>query len=161
MHKGHKHSDATKQKMRNAKARLVSTGWHSWNKGKPWSAESKAKMRLAKLGIPQSSESNKKRSLALRGSKSYRWRGGVSTEHERLRGTMEFRQWKVSVFRRDNRTCVLCGYHGSSIEADHIMPFAYFPDLRLEIFNGRTLCKKCHKSTDTYGVGATKLYGNI
>jgi len=38
-----------------------------------------------------------------------------------------------------------------------IKPFAYFPELRLVIANGRTLCIPCHKKTDTYLSKATKF----
>ena len=56
------------------------------------------------------------------------------------------------VFKRDNFKCVLCGdKKGGNIEADHIKDFALYPELRLDINNGRTLCKSCHKKTDNYG----------
>lgn len=29
--------------------------------------------------------------------------------------------------------------------------FALHPELRLDINNGRTLCKSCHKKTENYG----------
>ena len=32
----------------------------------------------------------------------------------------------------------------ASLEADHIKDFALFQDLRLDINNGRTLCKSCN-----------------
>ena len=58
----------------------------------------------------------------------------------------------MSVFRRDNFTCVLCNKSKSGqLEADHIKPWCDFPELRFDIDNGRTLCRDCHKTTDTYG----------
>ena len=44
-----------------------------------------------------------------------------------------------------------CGLSGGVIQADHIKPYSLYPELRLEIDNGRTLCKPCHIKTDTYG----------
>lgn len=86
------------------------------------------------------------------------WRGGISTEHHRIRQSKKFKDWRVAVFERDNYTCQHCGVRGGYLEPDHIKPFAYFPELRFELSNGRTLCKPCHKETDTYGVKAKRLY---
>jgi 5-methylcytosine-specific restriction endonuclease McrA len=44
--------------------------------------------------------------------------------------------------------------HGSRLEADHIKPFCRFPELRLVVSNGRTLCKDCHRKTPTWGARA-------
>jgi len=59
----------------------------------------------------------------------------------------EAQNWRISVFKRDNYTCQLCEVRGAYLEADHIKPWAYFPELRYELSNGRTLCKKCHNLT--------------
>lgn len=53
-------------------------------------------------------------------------------------------------FMKDGYTVVL--------NADHIKPFAYFPELRLELSNGRTLCVECHRKTPTFARGARKIY---
>jgi hypothetical protein len=43
-----------------------------------------------------------------------------------------------------------CEKRGGELHADHIKQFAYYPTLRFVLDNGRTLCKECHKQTDTY-----------
>jgi 5-methylcytosine-specific restriction endonuclease McrA len=64
-----------------------------------------------------------------------------------LRYSKEADDWRTSVFKRDDYTCQLCGIRGTYLEADHIKPWAYFPELRFELSNGRTLCKTCHNKT--------------
>lgn len=60
-------------------------------------------------------------------------------------------QWRKAIFERDNYTCQLCGLRGGPLHADHIKPYAAYPELRWELSNGRTLCVPCHKKTPTYG----------
>ena len=69
----------------------------------------------------------------------------------RVRGSKEYDAWRSEVFRRDDYTCKSCGQRGGKLHADHIKPFALFPELRLDVSNGRTLCKPCHLKTDTWG----------
>lgn len=63
------------------------------------------------------------------------------------RYSKESKHWRMAVFKRDNYTCQLCGIRGTYLEADHIKPFAFFPNLRYELSNGRTLCRLCHNKT--------------
>ena len=86
------------------------------------------------------------------------WKGGKSSVLEKLRKSFEYEEWRKKVFERDLYTCQHCGEIGGLLNADHIMPFAYFPDLRFELSNGRTLCLKCHQKTDTYMGRAKALY---
>lgn len=58
--------------------------------------------------------------------------------------------WRKLVLARDEHRCVACGSK-EHVEIDHITPYSKAPELRLELTNGRTLCKSCHKVTDTYG----------
>jgi hypothetical protein len=86
-----------------------------------------------------------------RGENHFRWRGGATSEGEKIRKSKEYIEWRTSVYTRDNFTCVFCGKVGGKLNADHIKPFSLYPELRLELSNGRTLCFNCHKKTDTYG----------
>jgi 5-methylcytosine-specific restriction endonuclease McrA len=78
------------------------------------------------------------------------WKGGISPENQRQRGTSAYKLWRIAVFHRDHYTCQHCGQVGGELNADHILPFAYYPELRLELSNGRTLCLPCHEKTPSY-----------
>ena len=99
------------------------------------------------FGRSHSPETGKK----VSGENHYNWQGGRTAENKRMRKSPEYRLWREAVFARDNHTCRFCGKRGGELHADHIKPFAYFPELRFAIDNGRTLCVPCHKSTPTYG----------
>ncbi|MDE2218681.1 MAG: HNH endonuclease [Patescibacteria group bacterium] len=105
------------------------------------------------VGKKQSKETREKLSKLFSGEKSSNWKGGITPKNKSIRGSLEYRLWRESVFKRDNYTCIWCGQRGGRLEADHIKPFAYFPELRFAIDNGRTLCRQCHKKTNTYPIG--------
>ena len=84
------------------------------------------------------------------------WRGGKTPKILALRMSLKYKIWRRAVFERDNYKCVICGYKGNKLNADHIKPFCDYPELRFVIDNGRTLCVSCHKTTDTFGRKAIK-----
>ena len=88
-------------------------------------------------------------SIAWMGENNPKWCGGVTPKNRIIRTSVAYRQWRQKVFARDNWSCVICGSK-KHIEADHIFQFAYHPELRLEITNGRTLCHEHHLQTPTY-----------
>ena len=116
------------------------------------SPEAIEKIKLAGVGRKDTEETRIRKSLnsRLRGSKNPFWRGGITSANKQVRESLEYRLWRESVFKRDSWTCVLCAKKGY-VEADHIKPFCDYIELRFELSNGRTLCKECHKNTDTYG----------
>lgn len=77
------------------------------------------------------------------GENTWRWNGGVTPKYKSIRMSAAYNQWRTNVFTRDKFQCVLCGNSGK-LHADHIKPFSEFPELRLNINNGRTLCIPCH-----------------
>jgi len=85
------------------------------------------------------------------GDKSHLWKGGLTKRSKIEKTCAKYRHWRMSVFKRDNFTCVICGVHNRTLEADHIKPQSVHPELRYDLKNGRTLCHECHKKTDTYG----------
>lgn len=80
-----------------------------------------------------------------RGPANNKWRGGITPQIQRIRTSVEMRGWRNAVFARDGFTCQICGKHGGDLHADHIQPFALFPELRFEVTNGRALCIPCHR----------------
>ena len=83
---------------------------------------------------------------------------GSTPEYHAIRNSNRYYIWRIAVFTRDNYTCQSCGQIGGELHADHIKQFAFYPELRLELSNGRTLCKPCHTKTDTYMKGRKKVF---
>ena len=68
------------------------------------------------------------------------------TDEERSVARMypEYYEWRAAVFERDNHTCQKCGKIGGKLRAHHIDGYANNEEMRLELSNGATLCKKHH-----------------
>ena len=113
--------------------------------------------RLRALGRCCSVETRRKMSKSHLGELAPNWRGGITVLHRKLRNTLDYRLWREAVFKRDDWTCQFCFVRGGKLNADHIQPFSLFPDLRLDVSNGRTLCEACHRKTDTYARGACRV----
>lgn len=145
-HKGLKHSPATVAKIINSR---------KWYKH---SAETKLKIGMKKRGKPLH---------ALRGDKNPSWKGGTVELRQKINKLFQYRQWRSDIYNRDNFTCVLCGNNISgNLECDHY-PKPFFEIIRdnkidstikamiceelWDLNNGRTLCKQCHRKTETYG----------
>jgi hypothetical protein len=79
------------------------------------------------------------------GDKARHWQGGKTRERCRIRGRLDYREWRDQVFKRDRWTCQKCGKIGGDLHAHHVKPFAKYPELRTVVFNGLTLCLRCHR----------------
>ena len=143
--KGNKHTEETKKKMS-----VDRKGKLAWNKGVLLSEEHKRKISE---GVP-------------RGKNCHLWTGGLTPTYDQIRGCWKYRNWRQKVFQRDKYICQECGYKkGHILEADHLTPFRVILEKNKittfikaqnckelwNIKNGRTLCKPCHKKTETWG----------
>lgn|SRR3990167_622865 len=121
------------------------------------SETTKKKIRKSHLGKKLSAKHRLKVIKSLNhgnGSQNNNWQGGKTpitiAVANKLRGTGALKIWRQRVLKRDGYKCVNCGSK-ENLHADHIAPFALYPELRTSVDNGRTLCVGCHRKTDTYG----------
>lgn len=128
------------------------TGVTPWNKGvEMWKDREHPRGTLGKTlptkGKKLSDERKKQISEVHNGIKyptlsagnHWNWKGGIAKERDKVKHTQEYKDWRTAVFTRDGYTCQSCGTKGGSLEAHHLKS------------NGQTLCKVCHRKTDTYG----------
>jgi hypothetical protein len=93
----------------------------------------------------------------ISGENNWNWKGGITSETDKIRQSIEYRIWQNAVKKRDKYTCQCCGRKYKDISVHHIFPFADYEDLRFEIDNGICMCKDCHDSRivgsfhNTYG----------
>lgn len=72
------------------------------------------------------------------------FKGAQSDELKLIRCSAKMRIWRKQVLERDNYTCQICGGKGCGLNVHHIKCFSLYPELRFDVSNGITLCRKCH-----------------
>lgn len=90
------------------------------------------------------------------GANNPRWKGGIYPQHLKERHSEKMKITRAEVFKRDNYTCKFCGRKRKPkdrviLEIHHKKSFAIHKELRFDMKNIITLCKECHKITDSYG----------
>lgn len=131
-------------------------------KGRIVSVETREILRQQHLGAPCPEITKEKLSLYWsgrerpnrQGEKSQLWKGGITRPDLLFKHGIEFRVWRMAVFTRDNFTCQKCGgSNGFKLNAHHIQNYAQYPEQRIVLENGITLCLKCHRLFHrTYGI---------
>lgn len=83
------------------------------------------------------------------GKKSPKWNFN-KTDEDRAgqRNISGYNEWRKQVYKRDNYTCQICktsnGHGDSKLNAHHLESYQYNKELRCDVNNAITLCKKCH-----------------
>lgn len=131
--KGYKHSDKQKEKISKSK-----TG-----------VKSKSNTKFIKGHIPWNISKTGEESLIF-GDKNPNWKGGITEKDKLERMSSKYKNWRKSVFERDDYTCQECDIRGVYLEAHHIKSWSEYPELRYELDNGKALCIDCHSLTDNY-----------
>jgi 5-methylcytosine-specific restriction endonuclease McrA len=108
----------------------VLKGKPSRNLGKKASDETRLKQRMAKLGNG--------------GSTHWNYKHGKSKEINKHYCSSDYKNWRRSVFIRDEYTCKHCGESHVHIHAHHIVPLVEDISKIYDINNGMTLCVNCH-----------------
>ncbi|MDE2227280.1 MAG: HNH endonuclease [Patescibacteria group bacterium] len=135
-----KHSEETKAKIsENRKGKCLGNqqgfkkGMEPWNKGIPYfihDAEWRTKV----------SKANSKEN-------HWNWKGGITSQNQRMRNSFRHKEWSKAVYARDKWTCQKCGLNDHhKIIAHHIVEWSKDPSLRFDVSNGVTLCRSCHMS---------------
>lgn len=162
---GREISEETRRKLSEAKKGSKHPLW-----GKRHTEETKNKMRDTKINqyrnnseliirisnsvkkLWRDSEYHKKHT----GPNHHWWKGGITKREETLAHALraELRNWAKEVLERNNYTCQRCGIRSEGkrvMQVHHIKSVLEYPSLVLDIANGITLCKNCHRNTESYG----------
>ena len=118
-------------------------GKSSWNKGKHHSEKTKKKIRdWLKNNLTEA----QKKGLDRTGCVPWNFKGNKDWENQKIRHSKEHKQWALEVYKKDKYHCKSCKKHceRNGIVAHHIKSFSQYPELRFEVNNGITLCRKCH-----------------
>ncbi len=131
-------------KLRSEETKIGLRGKKAWNKGT--------------TGIIKANTGSFKKGQTS-GDKNARWMGGISTENEKCRHSEESKNWQKKVKERDNYSCQKCDEKRRRYTtAHHILNFSNHIELRFNVDNGITFCRKCHKAFHIkYGVRNNNL----
>lgn len=103
--------------------------------------------------------------LRRSGKNNPNWRGGTSSKNDKIRGTVEYKKWRKTIFGLDDYSCQCCNDNtGGNLQAHHIDNFSDNLDKVFNIDNGITLCNLCHDFRKygsfhhTYGTKGNNIY---
>lgn len=73
------------------------------------------------------------------------WKGSKITNEVRERRSYETKIWRERCKERDGYRCTICG-SADLLHVHHILEFKNYPERRLDLNNGKTVCVFCHET---------------
>lgn len=102
----YKHTEEAKRKIGEANSRRI------------WSLKSREKSREIRKRLFAEGKLKKPNSgMIRRGKDNNMWKGGITPENKRIRGSLEFKLWRKAIFERDNFICQKYGILGGELVA--------------------------------------------
>lgn len=83
------------------------------------------------------------------GEKNPMWNGGIENESIDRRILMEYKKWRLRVYKKYQYKCYICGSE-KNIAAHHLYGFKDYPEFRYDVDNGVVLCGECHVGYHAY-----------
>ena len=88
-------------------------------------------------------------SCSRKGERNPSWDSAITDEERKKRRkwecSNEIKEWRDSVFKRENYTCEKCGVRGDRMNAHHKNGYKWCVAQRTNVDNGACLCERCHK----------------
>lgn len=88
------------------------------------------------------------------GAKNNFWKGGITSEDQKMRSRLRFRLWRLEVYKLNPKKCFVCS-NPKFLVAHHIKSFKSYPSLRYNPKNGIVVCRHCHPMIHKYGLKYT------
>ena len=103
-------------------------------------------------GCPECAKRN------FQGENNPRWNPTITDEEREIgRNYSDYKEWRESVFKRDNYTCQVTGKQGRLV-AHHLYSYDINKEKRLDIDNGITILEEIHRKFHLmYGYGNNTL----
>lgn len=113
-------------------------GQEPWNKGKhgvmptPWNKD---------LNYQPNNYNYRFKDGQLSGEKHHNWKGGITSEAQKLISSKTWRKLRLKILKRDNHICKICSSK-EDLVVDHIIPWRINKDNSEK--NLQVLCRSCN-----------------
>lgn len=85
----------------------------------------------------------------------------INKNNNNRKKTYKDKKWRENILERDNYTCQLCGKTDCELDVHHIKRYVDYEELRNDMNNGITLCKKCHYKVTGHEKEYEDIFFNI